>query len=322
MPTPTRNENLPMDRCPSCGEPREDTKRFCAACGLDYWRAAAGDNTDPGTSASATAAPSRQAAPAARSAAAGSPLFIVGATLLALATLAAIVAAVVMIAGSGGPLSADEPVATPLSEEQILIRAFFRQARDPNAAFAVTGVATVNVDGLSRPVPRTRARSSVRIHGDDWMGDIAIRQRGQEPFVADAAYVDGVMYARLANADRWQQRELPLAQIGSINPFARISTVGEIEYVGAQEVDGREVHHLRVTKWLGGTDFDDLLVNIAITDQQSVLDILVANDGRPISADLTMDVTASDGVETATIATEARYRFSDWDGVDPITAPT
>jgi hypothetical protein len=97
--------------------------------------------------------------------------------------------------------------------------------------------------------------------------------------------------------------------------------VNEVQHIGSETVDGAALQHLRVTNWLGGSDFDDLLVNIAITDQSSTLDIWVTSEGIPVSADLVMDVEASDGVDTAQIRTVTRYEFSDWGRVEPITAP-
>jgi hypothetical protein len=45
-------------------------------------------------------------------------------------------------------------------------------------------------------------------------------------------------------------------------------------------------------------------------------------EGIPVSADLVMDVEASDGVDTARLRTETHYVFSDWGNVLPIAAPS
>jgi hypothetical protein len=224
--------------------------------------------------------------------------------------------------GTASVSDSSEAAATPLSEEALLIRGFFREARDPNAAFAVVGDGTLTIEGLPDPIPPTSSTASVRIHGEDWSGEVAVTQQGTSLLAASVVYVDGVAYARPAGAAEWTRQPLPRAQLGPVNPFARISTVTEVRHLGPETVDGAELEHLQVTKWLGGSDFDDLLVNIAITDQASTLDIWVTREGIPVSADLVMDVEASDGVDTARLRTETHYVFSDWGNVLPIAAPS
>jgi hypothetical protein len=298
-------------QCPSCGAPRDRAKRFCASCGLDYWRAAAGE-----------AAPTAEPQPTthATSSAPGPGLWLAAAGAL-LAVAAVVVTVIWVLPGTTSLPDRSEPAPTPLSEEALLIRSFFREARDPDAAFAVVGDSTLTVEGLPDPVPAITSTANALIHGEDWSGDVAVTQEGTPPFAATVAYVDGVAYVRPAGEAEWSRQTLPRAQLGPVNPFARISTVNEVQHIGSETVDGAELQHLRVTKWLGGSDFDDLLVNIAITDQSSTLDIWVTSEGIPVSADLVMDVEASDGVDTAQIRTVTRYEFSDWGRVEPITAP-
>jgi hypothetical protein len=151
---------------------------------------------------------------------------------------------------------------------------------------------------------------------------MTIAQEGAEAIVLQVALVDGTAYVREGTAPEWTVREVPRAQVGPVNPFARISTVLEVTHMGTEVVDGQELQHLQVTKWLGGSDFDDLLVNIAIVDQDSTLDIWTTADGIPVMADLVMEVQASDGVETATITSTSHFVISEWDEVEPITAPS
>jgi hypothetical protein len=306
--------------CPRCGTPREGTVRFCTNCALDYWRVAAGTDGPP---AQAPAHSEPPQAPPARNESM-SPLLVVG--LGAVLLVAAGALGVVALSGRESPAVAHDGSATPAASAEpttpsghALIRAFFRQARSPEAAFAVRGAGTVTIEGLPEPIPAIEVKTNGEVHGGDFSGTIGIVQGGETIVSGEVRRVGNVAYARIG--DDWERGVLPRSDIQPVNPFARITTAGEVSYVGTATVDGADAAHLQVTKWLGGLDFDDLLVGIAIVDQQSTLDIRVDPNGVPLEADLVMEVRASDGVDSATIRVTTEYRFSAWGQVEPIQAP-
>ena len=147
-----------MNQCLSCGAPREGAVRFCKECGLDYWRAAAGEVATPAQAPEPTvAAPRSGVNPAA--------LVLVGGLLLA---VAAVLAAIVILGpGSGGSTPAAGRPTPTLSEEDALIRSFFREARSPDAAWH---------SGLSRPGDGGPRQRRCRV-GDDPVDEPCSDQR-------------------------------------------------------------------------------------------------------------------------------------------------
>lgn len=202
------------------------------------------------------------------------------------------------------------------------MRLFFEAARDPDAAFAVEASATVIVEGLPEPVPPVTAVTTGRVVGANWEQQINVREGDTVILEAAVMALGNRVWLREAGADAWQERQALPAQLPKANPFARISTTTEVAYLGEEAGDHGVTHHLQVTKWLGGTDYDDLLVGIAIVDQDSTLDIWVTDGGIPLRATLTIGVVASDGEQQASIRTDATYTFSDWGNETPIQPPT
>lgn len=322
-----------MRTCPGCGADRDGALRFCPACGLDLWRAAAGgtSNAGPGGQGPNAAGGGWGAAggggggagagPAGRPARSGpgaGPLIAIGSALLLVAAGATVVMSGVIPSGLPG----GRPTATPraLTPNEALIRAFFREVRDPNAAFLV---ATDGLTTFTGPIdmPAVAAKSTVRIQGDDWVGTETVESDGETILDVEMAIVDGIGYVRDAGGE-WVTGEVP-ARLQPVSPFRRISTVTEVEYLSTRTINGRPMHTLVVTKWLGGRDFSDLLRSFAsIRSQVSRLEVLVDSFGVPASASLTAQVVATDGRDSLTIDATATYRFSDWGEVAPIVPPS
>lgn len=300
-----------MRTCPACGAERQEAVRFCPECGLDYWRAAAGESGHP--------AP--PPAPAVTTGWSGPPAPIVaglGVVLLLVAIVAAVVASGVIPTGMPG----GRPSPTPrvLTQQEVLIRAFYREVRDPDAQFAVTAESTTTFSGLDENPPPIEGASQIRIHGSDWAGTQTATSDGETVIDAEMAIVAGVGYLREGDDD-WVVEELP-ERLWPVSPFRRISTVTEVGYLGAISGEGQPLHTLVVTKWLGGRDYSDILRRFArVTSQDSRFEVVVDNFGIPHRAVLTMTVVATDGVDTLTIEATVTYRFSDWGAVEPIAPP-
>ena len=221
----------------------------------------------------------------------------------------------------GGPAAGARSTATPLSEEDRLINRFFHQVRDPDAAFVVISDGEILTSGLPVEVPPITVASEVSIRGNDWAGRLSIVEGDEAVVDADMMLVDGISYVRLPEAE-WVSEEV-LEHYYSINAFARISTVTEVEYLESEIVDGERWHRLVVTKWLGGRVFTDYLNRFArIDSRDSRMEIVVDDLGVPTGADLVMQVVATDSSDaTATFDITATYQISDWDAVDPIEPP-
>lgn len=301
-----------MQTCPECGADRAGAVRYCPSCGLDFWRAAAGQPTHPAAMPAMPAtAPPRIG---------GNPGVVIwlGVVLLLVAGGAVVVLSGALPAGLPGGPAAITP--RQLTAEEALIHAFFREVRDPDAAFAVAYEGTTAFSGVD-PVPAPiLTTGELRLHGDDWRGHEEAVQDGETVFDFQMALVDGVAYVSEAGGD-WVSGDIP-ERLQPISPFRRISTVTEVTYVGKDGTSGQPLHRLAVTKWLGGREVRDLLRQSArIVSQESRMEILVDARGVPSVADLELSITATDGVETLTIDATFHYVVTRWNDVSPVEAP-
>jgi hypothetical protein len=245
-------------------------------------------------------------------------MVITGVVILAAAGIAAAFATgLIPLRGTGS----GRPVATPhiLTDAEAVIYAFFREVRDPRAEYRVTTEAETRYRGAGDEIAPVAVANDIRIYREDW-GGVETVTSDEASVEYRMVLVDGVGYVSEDGGD-WASTEIP-DRLQPISPFRRISTVTEVEYLGSETVDGRPVHRLLVTKWLGGRDFSDPLRRFGrIVSQESRMEVIVDSFGVPSLAELDIKVVASDGSERLTIEGHATYRFSDWDEVEPITAP-
>ena len=306
-----------MQTCPTCDAPREGAIRYYPACGLDFWRAAAGE-----TGRAADEAPAAPTAASSRTSFA--PNFLaIGVIGVIVLGVAGVTSAVMLGALSfGGPAVGADSTARPLSDEDRLVNRFFRQVRDPDAAYVVVAEGEVLITGLPPEIaPPITMTAEIRLHGNDWMGRESVVEGAAAALEFEVALVDGIGYARPPDAD-WVSEDVP-ERLYVISPFGRISTATEVEYLDSEVVDGERRHRVAVTKWLGGREFTDYLHRFArIDSRESRMEVVVDELGVPLVADLVMKVVATDGSDvTATFDVTATYRISDWDAVEPIEPP-
>jgi len=292
--------------CPTCAWVSVRAPHYCPGCGFDYWRQAAGLDAVP-----RLAAPPPPRADGRFSAA----LMVAG--LVGLLTTGVVTAVVVL--GGGEP---EAPViANTLPSrgpEDFVILRFFREARSPYAAF------TVAIDGTIRavepPGPDVPLSQSMVVHGEDWAVYDSVEADGETVLVSSAV-IGGTYYERIGADAPWDRADIA-GDGDPVSPFARIATVGEIEYLGLETVGGTELHHLLVTKWLGGSGRDFRMLGFdAVTHRESRFDIWVNDDGVPIRGRQVTTFTVVEEGTTYTFDADVTMKFRDWDDVAPIEAP-
>ncbi len=293
--------------CPTCAWVSVRAPHYCPGCGYDYWRAAAGIDAEP-----------RVAAPAAPQRADGrfsAAMMIAG--LVGLVTTG-VVTAVVVLGGTEPETPLIVNTLPSRGPEDFLILRFFREARSPYAAFAVAVDGTIqSVEPVGADVPFSEA---MVVHGEDWVIHSSFEAEG-ETATTSFAVIGGAYYERTRADSAWVRADAP-RDGGSINPFASIATVGEIEYLGLETMSGTTLHHLLVTKALGGSGRDFGMLGLAnVSHRESRFDIWVNDDGVPVRGRQVTTFTADDDGGTRTFRADQTMTFRDWDDVAPIEAP-
>jgi hypothetical protein len=301
--------------CPRCDAAREEASRFCARCGLDFWQAAAGNDA---ASAVAGGAAAQAATPTGGGLPAGT-LAIVAGTLLLAGAIGLWLAFGVLAPEprAGGPQRLTEAPST-----HPLILAFFAEARDPQASFAWIQEAEVRVAGMGDAL-LTVASGEGRMTGDDWIATMRIEE-GETLFTGDVAVVGSQAYLRTGDGGWTNGERVPGAALTSVNPFARITTVAELDYVGPVTRNGQDGHLLRTEKWLSDPELVEPIRRIAHERaREASMEIHVDPAGVPLSAVYTFSFEARtpDG-EIITLEGRSTYRFSEWGAIGPIVAPT
>jgi len=124
--------------------------------------------------------------------------------------------------------------------------------------------------------------------------------------------VDGTVYVQAsADAERLIGKTFGDARPGS--PFFRIVAVGEVDYVDSEMDEGNTVHHLVVTKWLGGSGTEYRMVGAGrLADRAGRLDIWVTNAGVPMRARSVTTFSLQQGGVLGQFATDLTLTFDDW----------
>ena len=301
--------------CQRCGGARGG-ERYCPHCGLDFWKAAE-ESVRPAPEAEAASAPPGRNPDAARVG-----ILAIGAGF----ALLAVAVGVWVLTGSGlfrddtgGPQFAQQPP-PPVHP---LVLAFFAEARDPAAAYAwrQSGSATV---GISDQEFVSTIDAAGRADGGEWTARMRMVEDGEAVFNGEFAYVSQHGFVREGDGGWTETGVMPAVQLGPVNPFARITTVGEMEYVGPETRDGVDGHIITTDKWLSDPEADDPIRRVAhVRSRESLMEIFVTSEGVPLSALYTFAIEArTPGGEIVTYEGESRYRFEDWGAVDPIVAPS
>ena len=304
--------------CQRCGGVRGPS-RYCPHCGLDFWKAAEAEANLGAATMAAAQGPVVVGS-------GGTPVAMLaigaGFALLAIAAVVWIIATSGLLSG-GGREGGQQLGNAPPPAVHPLVLDFFSEARDPEAAYAWRQEGSVTVTVPDREV-ETEFTASGRVDGKDQDTSIRLVEDGELAFDGDIIVVDQHGYVR-TTGDEWVETgRIPGAQLTTINPFARITTVAELEYVGEETRDGVEGHVLTTDKWLSDPALDDPIRELAhVRSREALMEVFVDADGVPLSALYTYSLEARtpDG-EIVTMAGETNFSFSDWDAVEPIVAPS
>ena len=244
---------------------------------------------------------------------------LVGGVVGAVAIL--IVAALVMRPSgqtSTGPTAKAIPTA-PAPDD--VIAAFFTSVRDPAAAFQVKVTGTYTQIANGKQTAGSIA-SDMRVVGDSLSGTLRLAEPGAAAFNASIVRIGQQSWTRVGGA-AWRGQSLPVAA-DAVNPFAWIATVDDLTYLRAGPGQGTQrTHILESTKWLSGTEYDDVVVQLGDAQRDSRLEVETTDAGVPIRAtyEFTIRGTLSAGGGTLAFSGSTAYTFDHWGEAFTIAPP-
>jgi hypothetical protein len=193
-----------------------------------------------------------------------------------------------------------------------VIAAFFKSVRDPAAAFEVTVTGT-----YTRVLAGKRTAGAIsgdlRVVGDSVSGTLRLAEPGHKSFDGSIVRIGLQSWTRTAGG-AWRLQALPPAA-ESVNPFAWIATVDDLAYLRAGTSDGSQrTHILESTKWLSGTQYDDIVAQLGDPQRDSRLEVETTDKGVPLNAtyQFTIRGTPSSGSGTLEFSGSTQYTFSHW----------
>ena len=214
---------------------------------------------------------------------------------------------------ASGPTTKPGPSA-PAPDD--VIAAFFTSVRDPAAAFEVKVSGTYTRDAAGKRVAGGIS-GDLRVVGDSVSGTLRLAEPGNPTFDGSIVRVGLQSWTR-APGGSWRSQSLPPAA-EAINPFAWIATVDDLTYVRAGPGDGTQrTHILESTKWLSGTQYDDIVAQLGDPQRDSRLQVETTDKGVPLRAtyQFTIRGTLSSG-GTLAFSGSTEYTFSHW--AEPFT---
>ena len=156
--------------------------------------------------------------------------------------------------------------------------------------------------------------------GANYAGTIAVpgeRKRGDAVVPAphtEIAFVDGQPYQRTSYQGTWQRARV---HPRTFDPFYGL-TLDQIEYVGREQRDGADVHHLRLidagplaARLCGVIRTAPCRGVVRFVADTSKFDFYVDADGRPVSATLEL-ATVQDPNDFSGPSVSSTYRFSNF----------
>ena len=195
---------------------------------------------------------------------------------------------------------------------------------DAGGPYAEALVAALAADPLSlhleqvatatTPVGQVEATLSGDFSGDDLDITIQLTTAG-EGVDMDMVVVGDTAYVRLRGDEDWTSVPHDVAEAevaGLVQNMRLVTDPLDLRYVGPEDVDGRELHHLTASRAIpyapaaGGTG------------QYDVFDIWVEEDGTPVLAKTAFSAKDPTGVE---VSGTTNFEFSNFGGPIEIVAP-
>jgi len=202
-----------------------------------------------------------------------------------------------------------------------VIAAFFTSVRDPAAAFQVKVTGTYTQVAKGKQTAGSIA-SDMRVVGDSLSGTLRLVEPGAAAFNASIVRIGQQSWTRVGGA-AWRGQSLPAAA-DAVNPFAWIATVDDLTYLRAGPGQGTQrTHILESTKWLSGTEYDDVVVQLGDAQRDSRLEVETTDAGVPIRAtyEFTIRGTLSAGGGTLAFSGSTEYTFDHWGEAFTIAPP-
>ena len=220
------------------------------------------------------------------------------------------VALIMRPAGPAASGSTNHPGASAPAPD-VVIAAFFTSVRDPAAAFEVKVSGTyARVSGGKRVAGTISG--DLRVVGDSVSGPLRLAEPGHPAFDGSIVRIGLQSWTRAPGA-KWRQQSLPPAA-EAVNPFAWIATVDDLAYLRAGSGDAAQrTNILESTKWLSGTQYDDVVAQLSDPQRDSRLEVETTDKGEPLHAtyQFTIRGTLASG-DTLEFSGSTQYTFSHW----------
>src|SRR5205823_660670 len=134
---------------------------------------------------------------------------------------------------------------------------------------------------------------------------------GVTPFNGSTLRIAERSWTRVSDT-AWRPRALPPAA-DAVNPFAWIATVDDLTYLraGAGKA-GERTNVLESTKWLSGTQYDEIVLRLSDVQRDSRLEVETTDSGVPLRATyrFTIRGTLSAGAGTLELNGSSEFTFS------------
>jgi hypothetical protein len=225
------------------------------------------------------------------------------------------VALIMRPAAPAGTGSTSQPAASAPAPDDV-IASFFTSVRDPAAAFEVKVSGTYTRVAGGKQVAGAIS-GDLRVVGDSVSGTLRLAEPGNPTFDGSIVRIGLQSWTRNPGG-AWRSQTLPPAA-EAVNPFAWIATVDDLDYVRAGPGNGgQRTHILDSTKWLSGTQYDDIIAQLSDPQRDSRLEVETTDKGVPLDAtyQFTIRGTPSSG-GTLEFGGSTQYTFSHWN--EPFT---
>jgi hypothetical protein len=145
-------------------------------------------------------------------------------------------------------------------------------------------------------------------------------QPGHPPFNGSIVRIAERTWTR-GTSGGWHQQVLPAAA-DAVNPFAWIATVDDLTYLRAGPGQGgHRTNVLASTKWLSGTQYDDLMLQLGDAQRDSQMEVEATDAGVPLRATYRFTIRGTTSAGGLVLSGSTQFTFSHWDEAFTIGPP-